>query len=202
MAMIAFIGYPLAVFYGVRTGRMGLWMLLACVCLAPTLYFRLQRARAQANGPSITALRPLAMLPLVTLAMLALSATLNTRGFALATPTVINLVLLVVFGATLRTSMPMIERFARLIDPDLNDAQQRWCKQWTVGWCAFFLFNGTVAAVLAAWAPLLWWSLYTSLFAYILIGMLFASERVGRWYKFERTPPPLPPSSRAANYSD
>lgn len=201
LAMAAFVGYPLAVFYGVRTGRVGLWMLLACVCLAPTLYFRLRRAQQTEGAPHIAALRPLAMLPLVTLAMLALSAAAQARGFALATPTIINAVLLVVFGTTLRTPMPMIERFARLIDPELTEAQRRWCRQWTIVWCAFFFANGTLAALLALWAPLLWWSLYTSLIAYIVMGTLFATERAGRWYKFERQGSALS-SSHAGHHSE
>lgn len=189
LAMIAFVGYPVAVFYGVRSGRMGLWLFAACICLAPLLYFRLRDAgQKREQNPQLAHLRPLALLPLITLAMLALSATLQARGFALATPTLINAVLLVVFGSTLRTSMPMIERFARLIDPELNAAQQRWCRQWTYVWCAFFFLNGTLAAIMALWAPLLWWSVYTSLLAYIVMGVLFATERIGRWFKFERTP--------------
>lgn len=186
-AMVAFVGYPLAVFYGVRSGRMGLWLLLACVLLAPTLYFRVKSVRENSVSPALAHLRPLAFLPVVTLGMLALSATLNAQGFALATPTLINVVLLIVFGSTLRTDTPMIERFARLIDPELNEGQRAWCRLWTIIWCAFFFLNGLLAAIMAMWAPLLWWSLYTSLLAYILMGVLFATERAGRWYKFERT---------------
>lgn len=186
LATIAFVGYPLAVFYGVRSGRMGLWLLIACLLLAPTLYFRLKAVRENGGAPKFAHLRPLAFLPVLTLGMLALSATMNARGFALATPTLISLVLLVVFGSTLRTDMPMIERFARLIDPELNEAQRAWCRLWTIIWCAFFFLNGLLAAMMAVWAPLLWWSLYTSLLAYIIMGALFATERAGRWYKFER----------------
>lgn len=185
-AMVAFVGYPVAVFYGVRSGRIGLWLLGACVLLAPTLYFRLQTVRENSTSPAFAHLRPLAFLPVLTLGMLALSATLNARGFALATPTLINIVLLVVFGSTLGTDTPMIERFARLIDPELNEGQRAWCRLWTIIWCAFFFLNGLLAAIMALWAPLLWWSLYTSLLAYLIMGILFATERAGRWYKFER----------------
>lgn len=190
LATIAFIGYPVAVFYGVRSGHIGRWMLLACICLAPMLYFRLRRARDTSAAPALAHLRPLAMLPLITLGMLSLSAALQARGFALATPTLINLVLLIVFASTLRTSMPMIERFARLISPELTPAQQAWCRQWTLVWCAFFFLNGILAAMIALWAPLLWWTLYTSLIAYVFMGMLFTIERIGRWWKFERITSP------------
>ncbi len=33
-----------------------------------------------------------------------------------------------------------------------------------------------VAAALALWAPLAWWTLYTGLIAYLLMGLLFAGE--------------------------
>src|SRR5699024_1657550 len=110
----------------------------------------------------------------------------------------INLVLLIVFASTLRTPMPMIERFARLIDSELTPAQQAWCWQWTVVRCAFFFLNGVLAAMIALWAPLLWWTLYTSLIAYIFMGTLFTIERIGRWWKFERITSP----TYAAHRSD
>jgi hypothetical protein len=51
-------------------------------------------------------------------------------------------------------------------------------------WCTFFTFNGLVAAALALWATLYWWTLYNGLIAYILMGMLFAAEYIPRKLRF------------------
>ena len=72
----------------------------------------------------------------------------DDQRFVLALPVLINAVLLIEFGATLRAgSMPMIERLARMQETSLDEAQQRHCRHWTGAWCAFFLLNGGTAAV-------------------------------------------------------
>jgi len=43
-------------------------------------------------------------------------------------------------------------------------------------WTLFFLGNTLVLMALAMWAPLSWWTLYTGLISYGLIGLLFAAE--------------------------
>lgn len=186
LAAAAFVLYPVAIYLGVRGGRIGLWLTIATLCLAPALVLRIYRARQQVTSAERPRVPALVFLPVLTLGLLGVSAMLQTKGLALATPTVVNAVLLVSFGATLRSDTPMVEGFARLIDPVLSAEQRQWCRLWTWIWCGFFLVNGLVAGALALWAPVLWWSFYTSLLAYIVMGFLFATERVGRWYKFQR----------------
>ena len=52
----------------------------------------------------------------------------------------------------------------------------RYTRRVTQAWCLFFLFNALTAAGLALWAPLAWWTLYTGVIAYGLMGLLFAGE--------------------------
>jgi uncharacterized membrane protein len=84
--------------------------------------------------------------------------------------------MLSLFGMSLMRGMPMVERLARLTDPELPDIAIRYTRQVTQIWCLFFLFNGLIATGLTLWAPLSWWTLYTGLIAYGLMGILFAGE--------------------------
>lgn len=176
---IAVVAYPLAVYGGLtrwtpRTVALGLLVLLA-----PSLVSRLRRLDRGA-------VRSVAAVPLLTAALLGTAAALNAAGFVLAIPVVVNGALLASFAVTLRGPTPMIERFARLQEPDLRPEEVRWCRVWTRIWCGFFAINGGTALALALWAPLSWWTLYNGLVAYGLIGTLFAVEYVMRKLRFAR----------------
>lgn len=95
-------------------------------------------------------------------------------------PVLISGFMLTLFGLSLMRGMPLIERLARLTEPDLPTVAVRYTRQVTRVWCLFFLFNGLVAAALTLWAPLSWWTLYTGLIAYGLMGLLFAGEWIVR----------------------
>jgi uncharacterized membrane protein len=118
-------------------------------------------------------------------ALAILSASSNDPRFVLFVPVLISASLLVTFGVTLRAgATPMIERFARLQEPRLSDAELRWCRGVTEIWCLFFAVNGAIALALALAAPAAWWALYTGGLAYVLIGLLVAGEYVARKHRF------------------
>jgi uncharacterized membrane protein len=172
------VGYPALVWFGLgHWSPRKLALVLLCV-IVPVVVVRL-RGRAR------DAARQLAALPLVTVAALLLSATLNSSGYVLVVPVAINALLLVTFGSTLRAgSQPMIERFARMQVPDLSPGQLAWCRMWTCIWCGFFVLNGGIALTLALAAPLSWWAVYNGLIAYVLMGILFATEWLLRRRRF------------------
>ena len=91
-------------------------------------------------------------------------------------PVLINLALLTLFAGSLCTGMPIIERLARLQEPELPPAAVRYTRKVTWVWVGFFSVNAAIATGLALWAPLTWWTLYTGLIAYLLMGLLFAGE--------------------------
>lgn len=97
-------------------------------------------------------------------------------------PAMINLSMLILFSSTL-FSVPMIERFARMYAPKLSDAQKKHCLQFTKIWMIFFGINATIAFILC-WAPRTWWTLYTGLVNYLVMGILFASEFIMRRFRF------------------
>lgn len=91
-------------------------------------------------------------------------------------PVLLNALLLALFGLSLQFGPPLIERLARLSEPDLPEVAVRYTRRVTQVWALFFLANGLVVIALNLWAPLSWWTLYTGLIAYGLMGLLFAGE--------------------------
>lgn len=173
------LAYPVAVYFGLsgRGPRFAALLLLALIL--PTVAFRLARLRG-------SRLQTLAFIPLITATLLVIGAILDRAGFVLVVPTAVNAVLLVAFGSTLVAGPPMIERFARLQHPDLSPDEAAWCRTWTLLWCAFFVANGAVAAVLAAQDDLGLWAAYNGGVAYVLMGLMFAVEWVVRKLRFGR----------------
>lgn len=95
-------------------------------------------------------------------------------------PVLVNLSFLAVFAYSLGTPVSMIERLARLREPDLPPEAVHYTRRVTEIWCVFFVFNGGVSLATAVWAPEAVWSLYNGVIAYCLMGLLFAGEWLAR----------------------
>jgi uncharacterized membrane protein len=179
------VAYPLFVWIGLSRGSPRHVAAIMLLLVAPIAAIRMKRSQR-------AAMRGLAAVPLVTVSCLVLSAALDAEGFMLAVPVLINAIFLAVFGWSLRSgAMPMVERFARLQEPDLSPDKQAWCRTWTVLWSVFFVANGSTALVLALLvvadaAPRAWWATYNGLIAYVLMGIMFASEWTMRRRRFSR----------------
>jgi uncharacterized membrane protein len=91
-------------------------------------------------------------------------------------PVMVSVVLLGVFGASLWRGPTIVERIARLHEPQLPAAAVAYTRKVTIAWCAFFLANGGLSAATALWASEQVWVLYNGLLAYVLIGAFFAAE--------------------------
>ena len=100
-------------------------------------------------------------------------------------PVLVNAGLLAVFGASLWTPVSMVERFARMTEPDLPPVAVAYTRRVTQVWCGFFICNGTLALVTAIWASEALWSLYTGVMSYLLMGLLFGGEYLYR-LRFKR----------------
>jgi len=118
--------------------------------------------------------------------LLIAAALLDDTRFMLAYPSVVNAVLLTQFASSLRTPLPIVERFARMQVNDLRPEEIRYCRTVTWVWIGFFAANGAVAALLALHAPRAWWAVYTGAISYGLVGALFAVEYVVRKARFGR----------------
>jgi uncharacterized membrane protein len=96
-------------------------------------------------------------------------------------PVLVNAGLLAVFVYSLAVPPTMIERIARVRDPDLPVAAVSYTRRVTQIWCVFFAVNGIIALLTALWMPVVVWTLYNGVIAYVLMGFLFAGEYCVRW---------------------
>jgi uncharacterized membrane protein len=91
-------------------------------------------------------------------------------------PVLVNAVLLVVFGWSLRSPPSVVERLARLQQPDLPATAVAYTARVTALWCGFFVLNGATAAYTALYSSDAVWALYNGLLAYVAMGTLMAGE--------------------------
>ncbi len=160
--LLAGLAYPFAVYFGIEHLSPRVFAaLLGALWLARLL----SSARAVSRAMAVVAL-------LFCLALALLDDDVLLRWY----PVLINAAMLALFAGSLFVGMPVIERLARLQEPDLAEAGVRYTRQVTKVWVGFFVINGTIAAALTLWAPLAWWTLYNGLIAYLLMGLLFAAE--------------------------
>jgi uncharacterized membrane protein len=96
-------------------------------------------------------------------------------------PSLVNLGLLIAFGATLVRGPSMIEKFARLGNPDLPPGAVRYTRRVTQVWCGFFVLNGAFSVYTALYWSRASWSLFNGAIAYGLIGMLLVAEVIWRY---------------------
>lgn len=110
-------------------------------------------------------------------AVLGLAAGLGNDALPLKLyPVLVNAAMLAVFGASLAKPPSMIERFARMTEPDLSPEGVAYTRRVTQVWCGFFVVNGALALATALAASQEVWALYNGLVAYLLMGLLFAGE--------------------------
>lgn len=161
--VLAGLAYPFAVHYGMEHLSPRLFaLLLGALWLARSL------TAAQRPGNRWVAMAALLFCLLL--------GVVNQADLLRWYPVLMSALLLGLFGASLFQGMPLVERLARLREPELPAVAVPYTRRVTAVWTAFFLGNGLIAAALTLWAPLSWWTLYNGLIAYLLMGLLFAGE--------------------------
>jgi len=100
-------------------------------------------------------------------------------------PVLVNGAMLAAFAASLVKGPSMIERLARLREPDLPPAGVAYTRRVTQAWCVFFVANGAIALGTALFGSDAQWSLYNGVIAYILMGAMFGGEYLLR-LRFKR----------------
>lgn len=98
-------------------------------------------------------------------------------------PVMMNAAFFAFFASSLE-SEPVITKIAKLQaqknNEILDEKAIKYTKNLTIIWCAFFVFNGLVCFVLALFEDKIFWTFYTGLVSYILIGVLFLGELIFR----------------------
>lgn len=175
------LAWPLLVGFGLAHN--GLHWLLPV--MAALLLLRLFQVRKQA-GPMRRVLQSVA---LAGIALCVASSVLKAHQLLLFYPVVVNLVMLAVFGGSLWSSMPLVERLARLREPSLPPAGVRYTRQVTRVWCLFFIVNGSIALFTALHGDMRLWTAWNGVVAYLLMGSLMAGEWLVRRRLMKREQP-------------
>ncbi|MCW4153168.1 hypothetical protein OM427_27010 [Halomonas sp. 18H] len=158
LGVVLAVAWPVLVL--VLHDQVGSWPLL--VAGAALLAWRMSQARY------------LAMV--VALLMLVLGGLGHADIGMRAYPVAINALMLVVFLTSLWRGMPIVERLARLKEPELPPAGVAYTRRVTWAWCGFFVINGSIATWTAVYADLATWTLYNGVISYGLIALMFAGE--------------------------
>jgi len=169
--------YPLAMYFGLKTFSP---RLVAILCGSMVMAGAVLKTR----HPYTLRL----LIPVIGVMLLCLiSVFFNQSHVMLYLPVLISTNLLLSFGYTLFRPPSMVAIFAQRTTSMTFDAQQlRYCRQVTLIWVVFFVFNGTVAGLTACCAALEVWSLYNGLIAYGVMGLLFMTELFYRHWRFRR----------------
>ncbi len=112
-------------------------------------------------------------------------------------PVFVNGSLLVLFGVTLKRPPSMVERLARLREPELPPHAVEYTRKVTMAWCGFFIVNGTIAALTATVGTDAQWALYNGGIAYGLMGVFAGVEYLVRLQVKKRNLSPSPPGGQA-----
>lgn len=159
---IATLAYPVLVY--VSIGHLPAhWMALLLLTLAV--------------GRAMTAKQKFWWIVAAGAAMLGVASMLRTDALAVKLyPLLVNMVLLGVFTYSLWQPPSVVERLARLQEPDLPASGVQYTRRVTQVWCVFFLMNGAMAAYTAACASDAQWALYNGAIAYVLMGCVMVVE--------------------------
>jgi uncharacterized membrane protein len=91
-------------------------------------------------------------------------------------PILVNLSFLALFTHSYFKPPTIIERLARISEPDLPEEGVRYTRQVTLLWMGFFIINGSLAAITGLWGSNEVWLIYNGFISYFLMALLFTGE--------------------------
>ena len=169
LLVVASLAYPAAVYLGRSAVPPITFVAVALLLLAVrTVTLDVTAARGQ---------RGLLIASAVGLVIL---AALDPAVAAKTYPVVMSAAVAVVFGMSLLHPPSLVERFARMREPDLAPTARDYCRVVTMVWTAWLCANALVALVLAIFGSDVAWALWTGVIAYLIMAALFAGEFVVR----------------------
>lgn len=178
LSAVAVLCYPLLVWYGLSFGRIE-WLIWLFILAFGVRLLTLHTLIEQKNTTQNLLWMSYALV-LCGVVICVLSGILKNYQLLLYYPVAINLILLSLFAFSLKSSMPIIERFARLREPHLPHSAIRYTYRLTQVWCLFFIVNGSIALGTCLYGDMQIWTLYNGLISYIFIGVVMAIEWVVR----------------------
>jgi len=168
------VAYPIIVYFGLEYFEARI-IAFALIVIALARLFLARRMHFPTTAMPQTYLIVIALL-LVAVSAVASNSTVLLQYY----PVCLSGLMLALFAISLFRPPTMIERIARIRDPDLPDAAIPYTRKVTMVWCGFFAFNGTVALYTILGAEIGIWALYNGFISYLLMGLLFVGEYIVR----------------------
>ncbi|QUY49191.1 hypothetical protein JK621_03095 [Serratia plymuthica] len=164
--------YPLAVWVGLtRWGTTILAPLLAAVFTLRLLVLRGNLHRHMWLGKALAGVGILLALA---------SWGLKQTHWLLYYPVLVNVLLLLLFAYSLFAPPSVVERLARITEPQLDAAGVAYTRRVTQVWCGFFIVNGAIALATCLSGDIALWTLYNGGISYLLMGTLMGIEWIVR----------------------
>lgn len=165
MVFALLIAYPVAIHATIINGYTAAALLMLLV--APVFL----------TSRSLTARLFTALAVAATVALLAAMIKNGEQLLLYLIPVLINASLAVFFGRSLLPGKtPLITRFSILLRGKLEPRVVSYTRRVTQLWTLFFIMLALESLLLALFAPLEIWSLFTNLLNYLLAGLLFTGE--------------------------
>ncbi|WP_159566264.1 hypothetical protein [Budvicia diplopodorum] len=172
ISALAAIGYPFAVYFGLNYWGISILAPLLIVLFASRLTLTQGKLRQLS-----WLMKAFAILGI----LLALASwLLKQNHWLLYYPVVVSALLLVLFSHSLFNPPPIVERLARLTEPDLSEEGVRYTRKVTQVWCLFFMINGSIALFTCLHGDISLWTLYNGAISYFLMGILMCTEWIIR----------------------
>ncbi|EJG1668312.1 hypothetical protein [Vibrio parahaemolyticus] len=174
LSAIVLFAYPFAVYFGIDKFGLNLVGGLLIAALLLRLFV--------ANKTPLQEFKFLALTTgAVGILLVVLGMVFKQHGWLKFYPVVVNVCMLCVFAFSLKQPQSIIERLARLQEPELPPSGVAYTRKVTMVWCVFFVLNAAFA-LYTCFLPVKTWTLYNGLISYLLAGSLFAGEWIVRQF--------------------
>ena len=94
-------------------------------------------------------------------------------------PSIVNFLVFLVFFLSIFSQETIIQKFAKMVDGELNDAALQYTRNLTYLW-SIFLFCNFLASTATIFMSDKVWMLYNGCISYLLVGTFFAIEYIVR----------------------
>lgn len=164
--------YPFLVWFGLSSGQ---HILLGFVLV---VLFGLRFSLLRNLLPELQKIGQLAAV--VGVLLVSASLLLERQALLLYYPVAVNGIFLLLFAFSLLTEQSLVERLARLREPDLPADGVSYTRRVTQAWCVFFILNGSMALVTVLLQDMQLWALYNGFISYLLIALMMGVEWIVR----------------------
>jgi len=168
--LLLLLSYPAIVYFGLRHFDA---RFIAPVLLVLALVRWLMAKRGKGIAPHM----PHANIVIGASIVLAIATGLsNSQIYLEYYPLFMNIAMFALFSGSLLHPPSVVERIARLSDPDLPENAIAYTRKVTMVWCVFFIFNGSMALSTVLFDDLAIWAFYNGFVSYTLMAILFGGE--------------------------